>query len=97
MSDIVVRPSHVIRFKTIRVGNESVIPDEIKILETQYIVLKDALNNDRFVEVNGEMFNTSEVHSVVKMPEPKRDFPERYKYDSDAAFEKAQEEFKKQK
>lgn len=89
MNAIIVKPSHKIIFKAVRVGSETVLPDEKRITADKYDDLKAALTNDRFVEIDGEMFNTSEIRSVEKMLDPKKKYPERYMFDTDEEYQTA--------
>jgi hypothetical protein len=85
MNNLVTR-SHIITFSPIKTENGYYTPDQIKITPEQYQALKQVIVSDRFVEINGELFNSSAIRSVEKIPEPPKRYLERWMYDSDEDY-----------
>lgn len=92
---LVERSSHQIIFKLKHMGSETIVEDAIPLTLVQYEALRNAFKTDRFIEVNGEIINTSEIARVVKMPLPKKKLPERYMFDSDADYKQAMLDYAK--
>ena len=91
---VIINPSHTVTFSTIRVGSEFIAPDPIQVTQDQYNVLKDALVNDKFVELNGSLYNSNTIKTVEKLPEKKTKLPERWQFDSDREYDAAMAEYK---
>lgn len=61
MSNLIKAPSHQIQFFA---DNE----EPLNITPEQYAVIRTAANEDKFIEIDGQLYNFSAIKSVVKLP-----------------------------
>jgi hypothetical protein len=96
MSDIVVRKTHTINFKPVRVGDrEWSVPEPLQITAEQYEGLAECTT--ALIEINGELFSVSEIRNVEKIPEPLGDCPQRWQYDSWEEYQEALDNYREEK